>query len=266
MNESLLPDRATYPLTGLHCGACIKRVTDALSPLAKDIVVTLVPMQVTLSPYHEGFEPLRAAVAQAGNYHLVATSSSDVVAAAPALQALLQKPSSSPASTALEEKNGLLTYYPLILIISFLWVLSVLAQVGQVRGLGLDAVTVSETMRYFMAGFFIVFAFFKLLDIHGFANAYAGYDLLAARWRGWGLIYPFIELGLGLALLANWQMQLALWLTIVVMGFSALGVIQAVMSRRTIPCACLGAVFKLPMSTVTIVEDVGMVVMAAFML
>ena len=131
---------------------------------------------------------------------------------------------------------------------------------------GLAGVTMMETMRYFMAGFFLVFSFFKLLDIKAFATAYSGYDLLARRWRGWGLIYPFVELALGIAYLAQFNPLLTHWVTIIVMGFSAIGVIRAVASKTQIQCACLGTVFKLPMSTVTIVEDVGMVLMAAGML
>lgn len=50
------------------------------------------------------------------------------------------------------------------------------------------------------------------------------------------------------------------------MGFSSIGVIQSVLNKKTIQCACLGAVFNLPMSTVTIVEDLLMVVMAGIML
>jgi hypothetical protein len=133
-------------------------------------------------------------------------------------------------------------------------------------GMGLTTVTSGETMRYFMAGFFLVFSFFKLLDIPAFATAYAGYDLLAARWNGWGLVYPFVELALGIAYLSNFNPLLTHWATIIVMGFSAIGVIRAVTNKIQIQCACLGTVFKLPMSTVTIVEDVGMVLMAAWML
>ena len=133
-------------------------------------------------------------------------------------------------------------------------------------GMGLMTVTSGETMRYFMAGFFLVFAFFKLLDVRAFANAYAGYDLLAARWHGWGMVYPFVELALGMAYLANYNPVLTNWVTVVVMGFSAIGVVRAVVRKTQIQCACLGTVFKLPMSTVTIVEDVGMVLMAAAML
>jgi hypothetical protein len=158
------------------------------------------------------------------------------------------------------QASWLLTYKPLLILIGFILLGSVLVQVptGHLHG--------AETMRYFMAGFFLSFAFFKLLDIPAFADAYAGYDLLAAKWRGWGYIYPFVELALGLAYLANWQPVLTNWVTFVVMGFSAIGVIQAVLNKRKIRCACLGAVFKLPMSTVTIVEDVGMVAMAGMTL
>ena len=140
---------------------------------------------------------------------------------------------------------------------------SVLVQIG-LKGMG--SVTLDETMRYFMAGFFLVFSFFKLLDIRAFADAYSGYDLLAKRWRGWALLYPFVELALGLAYLANLSPVATYWVTIFVMGFSAIGVVQAVLNKRSIQCACLGTVFKLPMTTVTIVEDLGMVAMAAWML
>jgi hypothetical protein len=46
----------------------------------------------------------------------------------------------------------------------------------------------------------------------------------------------------------------------------AVGVIQATRSKQVIECACLGTVFKLPMSVVTVVENLGMAAMAAWML
>ena len=79
-------------------------------------------------------------------------------------------------------------------------------------------------------------------------------------------MYPFVELALGVAYLANFNPLLTHGATIIVMGFSAIGVIRAVASKAPIQCACLGTVFKLPMSTVTIVEDVSMVLMAMAMM
>jgi copper chaperone CopZ len=234
----------TYPLTGLHCNACVGRVTKALSPLAEEVQVSLDPQQVLIKNSRVSISELQAAVSGAGKYILSAPQ--NVMA---------------PVSSVASDKSWLQTYQPLLLILGFVLVSSVLVQVGQ----GHDAVW-HETMRYFMAGFFLVFSFFKLLDIRAFANAYAGYDLLAAKWHGWGLVYPFVELALGLAYLSNWSPVFTHIATLLVMGFSAIGVIRAVLSKTKIQCACLGTVFQLPMSTVTIVEDVGMVLMAAIML
>ena len=76
----------------------------------------------------------------------------------------------------------------------------------------------------------------------------------------------YFELGLGLAW-AFWGGTFAVALsTVVLMGFSAIGVILAVSQKQHIQCACLGTVFNLPMSTVTIIEDGVMILMAAFML
>jgi hypothetical protein len=50
------------------------------------------------------------------------------------------------------------------------------------------------------------------------------------------------------------------------MGVSIIGVVRSVMNKRKIRCACLGAVFNLPMSTVTIIEDALMIVMSGAMI
>jgi hypothetical protein len=147
-----------------------------------------------------------------------------------------------------------------LLILAYLVAASILVQLPQN---GLDGVRWHETMRYFMAGFFLVFSFFKLLDAPTFANVYAGYDLLAKHWHGWGLIYPFVELILGLAYLTNWNPLITNLTTLIIMGFSAIGVLQAVLNKRGTRFACSGTVFILPMATVTIIEDIGMVVMAS---
>ena len=119
---------------------------------------------------------------------------------------------------------------------------------------------------FFMAGFFLTFSFFKMLDLSGFADSYSSYDVLAKRWRGYGFIYPFIELALGIAYLIDFNPFITNITTIIVMGFSTIGVLQSVLNKRKIRCACLGAVFNLPMSTVTIIEDLLMVFMAIAML
>jgi hypothetical protein len=121
-------------------------------------------------------------------------------------------------------------------------------------------------MRHFMAGFFIVFAFFKLLNLKGFADSYKMYDIIAARWSAWGYIYPFVELTLGVLYLINLAPLATNISTAIILGVSSIGVIKSNLDKKKIRCACLGDVFNLPMSTVTIVEDLTMVGMAVFML
>lgn len=55
-------------------------------------------------------------------------------------------------------------------------------------------------------------------------------------------------------------------LTFAVMGVSTIGVVQSLRAKRRFQCACLSAVFQLPMSKVTLMEDVLMVAMSGAML
>jgi len=118
----------------------------------------------------------------------------------------------------------------------------------------------------FMAAFFLVFSFFKMLDIKGFAESYATYDIAAKKWMWWGYVYPFIELFLGLAYLSRFNLLATNIITFAVMSISIIGVLQSVLNKRKIQCACLGAVFNLPMSTITILEDALMIGMSAVMI
>jgi hypothetical protein len=159
-----------------------------------------------------------------------------------------------------ENKSWLVAYKPLLLIFAFITGIAVITS-NQSTGFNWE-----QFMINFMAAFFIVFSFFKLLNLKGFAESYSSYDLLAKQVPAYGYLYPFIELALGIAYLAKFNLFVTNIATIAVMGFSSIGVIQAVAGKKKIQCACLGTVFNLPMSTITIVEDLLMVVMAVIML
>jgi uncharacterized membrane protein YphA (DoxX/SURF4 family) len=117
-----------------------------------------------------------------------------------------------------------------------------------------------------MAGFFLVFSFFKLLNLKGFTESYVMYDVIARKVPVWAYVYAFIELGLGIAFLVDFNPMATNLVTLVVMSVSIIGVLQSVLNKKRIQCACLGAVFNLPMSTITIIEDALMIAMSAYML
>jgi len=154
-----------------------------------------------------------------------------------------------------QPQRKLSDFTPLVIIFSLIILFTLIRQ--YFTGFNLE-----NAMNDFMAGFFIIFSAFKLLNWKGFADAYTTYDLLAMRSRAYAYLYPLIEMALGLSYLFRYQLGVANWITLAVMGISSIGVARALRDKKQIPCACLGVVFKIPMTYVTFIEDVVMVVMA----
>ena len=228
-----------YQLKGLTCASCVAKVKHELL-LLPDVLSAEVTQDhaVIVMDSHIPTTRLQEAISHNGKYSIREIDGS------------VQH-----TTTATPEKS-LKTYKPLILTALFITGVSFLAADGH------DGFDPMMWMNFFMAGFFIVFSFFKFLDLRAFADSYSMYDVLAKRWRGYGYIYPFIELALGVAFITEFNPVFINIATIAVMGFSSIGVIRSVLDKKQIRCACLGSVFNLPMSTVTIVEDGIMVAMA----
>lgn len=121
-------------------------------------------------------------------------------------------------------------------------------------------------MRVFMGVFFLVFGGFKVVRLKGFAMAYREYDVLAKRSAAYGYVYPFAELTLGFSYLYVIDIRVTAVVTIMLMTVSALGVYKKLRLHEPIMCACLGTVFKIPMTWVTLLEDLLMAVMALVIL
>lgn len=151
------------------------------------------------------------------------------------------------------------THFPILLILAYLTAFVALSQIKAGEWSWMSAV------RNFMGGFFTVFSFFKLLNLSGFVDAYASYDVVAKRLRAYGYIYPFIELVLGAAYLASVGGLITDLVTFSVMTLSTAGVVHTLSKEHAIQCACLGTVFNLPMSKVALIEDFAMVIMSAGM-
>jgi cation transport ATPase len=235
-----------YTMTGMTCNNCVARVQSTLAPYAEAVEVTLNPPQVKLTNPKLEISALNNILESIGKYRIGAEVNTSLNAQAS-------------INTEVATKS-LATYKPLILVFAYIFGVTLLVEFAHGE-FGLH-----RFMAHFMAGFFLVFSFFKLLDLAGFANSYAMYDVLAKRVPIYGYIYPFIELALGAAYLLGYRPVLINSITLVVMAFSSIGVILAVANKQKIKCACLGTGFNLPMTTVTIIEDVLMAVMAAWML
>lgn len=233
----------TYQISGMTCGKCVAKVKSELLKLGDvteaDVQLNAPQAKISMQK-HVPLNTLQQAIEKAGHYQIAEAAGA--------------------AQREEETRSWLTTYKPVLLIAAYLLGITLLLQFAN------HAFNAQQWMRHFMAGFFLVFSFFKFLDLRGFAESYSSYDLIAKRWQGWGFVYAFTEIGLGIAYLLNLYPAVVNSITAVVMLVGLLGVLRAVFSKTVIQCACLGTVFNLPMSTITIVEDGAMLLMSVAML
>jgi hypothetical protein len=167
-------------------------------------------------------------------------------------------PPSAPAVSF--QPRGWRDYVPLIVLL----LVSALVATALGRSYGPDA-NPAHWMHDFMGFFLVVFALLKLFDLSGFADGFQMYDLLARRVRAYAYLYPFLELALGLAYFSFWRPTTVYLATLILLGFGALGVVSALRRGLDVNCACMGNTLKVPLSTVALVENLGMVAMALVM-
>lgn len=156
------------------------------------------------------------------------------------------------------DKSKLEQLKPLLLIFGYLLTAAVL--------MNYSPWDTKTFMLDFMGLFFIVFSFFKMLDLKGFPESFRMYDPLAKVVPLYGWIYPFIESALGLMFLMRFEVEIALVVTLVILGLTTIGVTQSLFSKKSIKCACLGTALNLPMTEATFIENIVMLAMAVFML
>jgi copper chaperone CopZ len=238
----------TYNISGMTCSGCQNKVGGLLSKVdgVEKVSIDLAKGTANIEmAKHIPTVTLKIALADYPKYQL-----SEAVSHTPVFSTYSEE----------EKKSWFETYKPILVIFAYITATSLIA------GLSGDHFNLVTGMRIFMGGFFIIFSFFKMLDLNGFADSYSMYDIVAKKFRPWGYLYAFVELSLGLSYAANLQPEIISYVTLVVMSVSIVGVLQSVLNKRKIRCACLGAVFNLPMSTVTIIEDALMIAMGITML
>ena len=147
---------------------------------------------------------------------------------------------------------------PLFIIFGYISITSIL--------LNFKDWNLTNAMLDFMGLFYIIFSFFKIIDIKGFSTSFRMYDPLAKKITIYGYIYPFIEILLGLMFLIRIEVNIALLITIVILGITSAGVTQTLLDKRSINCACLGTTLKLPMTEATFIENAIMIIMAIVLL
>ena len=237
-----------YTVLGMTCNGCKSTVNENLNKLQK-----IKSVEVDL-------ENAEATIFMTGNIKLF-----ELQKALPSKFQILEKKSDNlsadenePTSEVIKDDSKLKQLKPLLLIFTYISIASIFMNYKNWNS--------SEVMLDFMGLFYIVFSFFKMLDLKGFPESFKMYDPLAKRLPLYGWIYPFIETGLGLMLLLRYEIKIALVITLFILGTTTVGVIKTLADKKSIKCACLGTALKLPMTEATLIENLIMIIMAVSML
>ncbi len=234
-----------YTITGMTCNGCRSSVEDKLNAI-EDVLKASVNLEKA------------EAVLEMSSYR----SAKELQDVLPDKYAVFEKNKPNMANleeqTQAKEISDLNQLFPLFLIFGYITVTAIL--------LNYKLWNSSHFMLDFMGLFYIVFSFFKFLDLKGFTQSFKMYDPLAKVMPIYGWIYPFIELALGLLFLMRFEIPMALIATLVILGITTVGVTKVLLSKKTIQCACLGTALKLPMTKATFIENSIMIVMAIIML
>jgi cation transport ATPase len=237
--------KQTYNVSGMTCNSCKASVEASLSKLDQvdNVSINLETEEATIKmSSHIELGALQNALAD--KYKITEQKVTNVYKADSSENEL--------------EKSDLKQLFPLFLILGYISIASVL--------LNYNSWDASYFMLDFMGLFYIVFSFFKLLDLKGFPQSFRMYDPLAKSVPAYGWVYPFIEVALGLMFLMRFQIEIALIVTLVILGITTIGVTKALFSKTSIQCACLGTALKLPMTKATFIENSIMIVMAVVLL
>jgi copper chaperone CopZ len=238
----------SYKISGMTCTGCEYAVKSYLLKLpdVESVELSTDTGNATISVRkHVSLADLQNALSVNSKYHISESSGQSSVVS---------------DQLAMDNQGWLDTFKPLLVLFGLIFIVSMIASFNK------GELQPMLWMRYFMAGFFLCFSYFKLINLKGFAESYSMYDIVAKQFKAWGYIYPFVELALGIAYVTDSSLLNTNIATILIMGVSSIGVIESVANKKKIQCACLGGVFNLPMSTLTIIEDLLMVVMAGVMI
>ncbi len=229
-------DTKTYTVTGMTCQKCVTAVRKRIKsiPEITDVVVVLDSGRATVTGKNLSTERI-AAVLKGTSYKVFDLS---------------------PKNTFFSYLNF---YKPLIVMSSIVLVFAL----AHVAFYGWSEHTF---MQYLMAGYFIFFGALKIVGWSGFVESYRQYDDVAKRSLLYARLYPLIEVGIGMSYYIG-----VLWMPFdifvgVLMLQKAISTWRTVRKGAVVQCACLGSFFSIPVTRVTVFEDLLMSAMAFYMI
>lgn len=117
-----------------------------------------------------------------------------------------------------------------------------------------------------MGVFITILGLLKIKDVARFAVMFRQYDPIAKQVPFYAKFYPYLETGIGLLILSGLFIVPTQIAVITIYTSTTIGILSSLNAGKKLECGCLGGNIKLPLSKVTIFENLIMISMALFTL
>lgn len=156
-------------------------------------------------------------------------------------------------------KKKVKTFRPLIIVFAVIIAWTIIHQ-------SIVGYEFHSAMLDFMGAFFLIFGGLKVVNWKNFVESYRTYDPLAKVNKLYAYAYPAIEIYLGISFTFRlFSLTVADFLTVIILGIATVGIINVLDKETPVKCACLGGFFNIPITLVTVLENMLMIVMAVSM-
>lgn len=126
---------------------------------------------------------------------------------------------------------------------------------------------VIRVLELFIAFSMCVLGILKLRDLQSFATGFVKYDLVAQRYVPYSYVYPYVEAGAGVLMIAGLFTWIAAPLALIVSTIGAISVFKAVyIEKRDLNCACVGGNSSVPLGFISLTENLMMMAMSIWMM
>ncbi len=127
--------------------------------------------------------------------------------------------------------------------------------------------SIIRVLELFIAFSMCVLGILKLQDLQSFAAGFVQYDLIARRYVPYSYVYPFVEAGAGILMIAGLLTWFAAPAALIVSTIGAVSVIKAVyVEKRDLSCACVGGGSSVPLGFISLTENLMMMTMSIWMM
>ena len=116
-----------------------------------------------------------------------------------------------------------------------------------------------ESVLFFLGIFSLIFGILKIIKLTSFVDSFIEYDFISKKIKAYAYAFPFIELIFAVSFLLRHELILIELICLIFYSLNLISVINALLQKKKFVCACLGGLFNVPLSYVSLAENLTMI-------